>query len=92
MSRNRKELDEEVAAATVAGEDVSAVEETTAGDDMVNAMVDEEDFEDGGNEGDEVDDEIVIHSADAEDLAERMAVLQREQRGRAESSSSEGAD
>ncbi|MCA1631012.1 MAG: SMC-Scp complex subunit ScpB [Acidobacteria bacterium] len=37
-----------------------------------------------GNEAfDDVDDEIVLHDADAEDLAERMAALAREQRERA---------
>jgi segregation and condensation protein B len=87
---------------SVAVEDARTVEEADAGEasgvaeatgeDLVNAMVDEEDFEDTARESDEVDDEIVIHDANAEDLAERMAALQREQRERAESASSEGAD
>ncbi|HVG29241.1 MAG TPA: SMC-Scp complex subunit ScpB [Pyrinomonadaceae bacterium] len=37
----------------------------------------------GGEAGDDVDDEIVLHDADAEDLAERMAALERERRERA---------
>lgn len=36
-----------------------------------------------GEAVDEVDDEIVLHDADAEDLAERMAALERERRERA---------
>jgi segregation and condensation protein B len=41
-----------------------------------------------GDASDDVDDEIVLHDADAEDLAERMQALERERRERA----SEGAD
>ena len=139
MSRKRKVKDTEVAAATVAGDDARASDESVAGEDMravetsgggegaggdveahapveamagdgegaesdavavsgsdlVSAMVDEEDFADTASEGeagDEVDDEIVIHDANAEDLAERMAALQREQRERAESAASDGTD
>jgi segregation and condensation protein B len=95
MSRKRSGQDGEAASA-VAGDDTRGVEEGGAGEvdgaELVNAMVDEEDFEDGAQEGDEVDDEIVIHDANAEDLAERMAALQREQRERAASASSEGTD
>ncbi|MFL6229920.1 MAG: SMC-Scp complex subunit ScpB [Pyrinomonadaceae bacterium] len=85
---------EETSAVEASGavKDARAVEAATEGEDLVNAMVDEEDFEDTARESDEVDDEIVIHDADAEDLAERMAALQREQRGRAESASSDEAD
>lgn len=41
---------------------------------------------------DEVDDEIVLHDADAEDLAERMAALERERRERAGDDASEDDD
>jgi segregation and condensation protein B len=104
MSRKRKERDEEMAAAAFAGEaaatgaeanagvEAGAVTDAVGGEDLVSALVDEEDFEDTARESDEVDDEIVIHDANAEDLAERMAALQRERRERAESASPEGAD
>jgi segregation and condensation protein B len=45
--------------------------------------------DDGPDEGDDVDAEIVIHDADAEDLAEQMAALQRERRERAQADVSE---
>jgi segregation and condensation protein B len=84
MSRKRKGQSEEVAAGVAAGgDDQRAVKAMREGNEMVNAMVDEEDFESGTSEGEELDAEIVIHDADAEDLAERMIALERERRGRA---------
>jgi segregation and condensation protein B len=54
-----------------------------------------EEFDDAG-EGveavDDVDDEIVLHDADAEDLAERMAALERDRRERATSDDGAGGD
>lgn len=46
------------------------------------AAIDLEDFGSSDLHAQEVDDEIIIHDADAEDLAERMAALARERRGR----------
>ncbi|MDQ3907664.1 MAG: SMC-Scp complex subunit ScpB [Acidobacteriota bacterium] len=48
------------------------------------AEVDETDAAGGSEEEDDLDAEIVIHDADAEDLAEQMAALQRERRERAQ--------
>ena len=42
-----------------------------------------EEFGVAGEGADDVDDEIVLHDADAEDLAERMAALERDRRERA---------
>jgi segregation and condensation protein B len=92
MSEKRKERDESDAAAVASeGDDASALEAAREGNDLVNAFVDDEDFESGASDGDELDAEIVIHDADAEDLAERMAALQRESRARA-AASGEGDD
>jgi segregation and condensation protein B len=46
----------------------------------------------GVEEVDDVDDEIVLHDADAEDLAERMAALERERRARAAEGEGAGDD
>jgi segregation and condensation protein B len=54
-----------------------------------DAAVGADDETDGG---DDIDAEIVIHDADAEDLAEQMAALQRERRGRATAEAAEGDD
>jgi segregation and condensation protein B len=87
MSEKRKERGERDATAVASeGGDARALEAAREGSDLVNALVDDEDFESGASEGDELDAEIVIHDADAEDLAERMAALQRESRARAASS------
>jgi segregation and condensation protein B len=52
----------------------------------------EDDADDAANVADEVDAEIVIHDADAEDLAEQMLALQRERRERASAEVAEGDD
>ncbi|MFN2597090.1 MAG: SMC-Scp complex subunit ScpB [Pyrinomonadaceae bacterium] len=90
MSRKREERKEGGAASVAAeSDDARAVEAARDGSALVNAMVDEEDFESVAGEddaaaSDELDAEIVIHDADAEDLAERMAALQRGSRARAQ--------
>jgi segregation and condensation protein B len=84
MSEKGKERGERDAAASASkGGDARALEAAREGSDLVNALVDDEDFESGASADDELDAEIVIHDADAEDLAERMAALQRESRARA---------
>jgi segregation and condensation protein B len=52
----------------------------------------EDDADDAANVADEVDAEIVIHDADAEDLAEQMLALQRERRASASAEVAEGDD
>jgi segregation and condensation protein B len=52
----------------------------------------EDDAGDEVGDGEEIDAEIVIHDADAEDLAEQMLALQRERRARATSEVAEGDD
>ncbi|MDT7540386.1 MAG: segregation and condensation protein [Acidobacteriota bacterium] len=71
----------------------AASESATADVDGSSAPFDlEDDVDDEADGVEEVDAEIVIHDADAEDLAEQMLALQRERRARASAEVAEGDD
>jgi segregation and condensation protein B len=102
MGRKRKNsIDEQtgaVATTSIVENTETSVEQVLSDSETAEITASSESFDlegdadDAANVADEVDAEIVIHDADAEDLAEQMLALQRERRERATAEVAEGDD
>ncbi|HEX8131179.1 MAG TPA: SMC-Scp complex subunit ScpB [Pyrinomonadaceae bacterium] len=96
MSREEEQIENEPAAATQSAADAdAAVSEMEDADDAQSlaSQDDSDELDDDDAETDDEEDEVVIYDADAEDAAEKLAVMRREMAERGDSgAASDGAD